>query len=368
MTEDNRYDVIIVGARIAGSVLAAILGDAGYNVLLVDRARFPSPTLSTHFFRGGGLVAVLDRLGVLEEVLALGCPPLSRSYVYAAGAAQALVEPPQNPGAAGYSLSVRREPLDEILNRRARRSNIQFRDRARVTELLWEGERVVGIRMRTAAGEESARARIVVGADGRHSFVARAVDAPTEVEDPAARAIYYAYVRDYAAPGGGAPDGPEFSFRGDEIAYTFPSDAALTCLAISVNLETFRWLKQDFRTRFWEQVGRHEGIAPRLQGTTIAGQLLACGPETNYVRVPVGPGWALVGDAGLHLDPWTGYGMDLASTHATYLAAALLSWFAGETDEAQALDDYHARRNENGLKTYHTTVTLARDLRQVFAS
>lgn len=68
----QEYDVIVAGARIAGSTLAAILGDAGYRVLLVDRATFPTSTLSTHFFRGGGLLSVLNRLNVLDQVLALG--------------------------------------------------------------------------------------------------------------------------------------------------------------------------------------------------------------------------------------------------------------------------------------------------------
>jgi 2-polyprenyl-6-methoxyphenol hydroxylase-like FAD-dependent oxidoreductase len=66
------YDVVVVGAR-AGATLAAMLGDAGVSVLLLDRAEFPSTTCSTHFFRGAGMVAVLDRLGVLEHVLDLGC-------------------------------------------------------------------------------------------------------------------------------------------------------------------------------------------------------------------------------------------------------------------------------------------------------
>ncbi len=71
------YDVIVVGARIGGSTVAALLGDAGYRVLLVDRATFPSPTLSTHFFRGGLALSVFKRLGVLDDVLALGSPRLT---------------------------------------------------------------------------------------------------------------------------------------------------------------------------------------------------------------------------------------------------------------------------------------------------
>jgi 2-polyprenyl-6-methoxyphenol hydroxylase-like FAD-dependent oxidoreductase len=70
----ERYDVIVVGARVGGSALAALLGDQGVSVLLLDRAQFPSTTSSTHFFRGAGMVGVLERLGVLDAVLDLGLP------------------------------------------------------------------------------------------------------------------------------------------------------------------------------------------------------------------------------------------------------------------------------------------------------
>jgi menaquinone-9 beta-reductase len=81
------YDAVVVGARIAGSTVAALLGEAGASVLLVERVRFPSTTISTHFFRGGGLVAVLERLAVLGPVLELGCPPLRREWSFGFGSA-----------------------------------------------------------------------------------------------------------------------------------------------------------------------------------------------------------------------------------------------------------------------------------------
>ena len=115
------YDVVVIGARVAGATLAALLGDAGRRVLLVERAAFSSPTLSTHFFRGGRAVAALQRLGVLGEVLALGGPPLTRQYSYPGGGTEAAAQPPQVPGALGYCLSVRRATLDAILARRAAR-------------------------------------------------------------------------------------------------------------------------------------------------------------------------------------------------------------------------------------------------------
>ena len=138
-------DVLVVGARVAGSITAALLGAAGYRVLLVDRARFPSPTLSTHFFRGGRLCSVLDSLGVLEEVLALGSPKLICDYNYEGDDPTPDVTPPQDPGDVGFALSVRRETLDHLLIRRAiAEPTVAFRERTAVTSLVRDGDRVVG--------------------------------------------------------------------------------------------------------------------------------------------------------------------------------------------------------------------------------
>ncbi len=363
---DHEYDALVVGARVAGATVAALLGDAGYRVLLIDRATFPSDTRSTHYFRGGRAVTVLKHLGVLDDVLSLGCPPLTCQYNYLNGATEPVVNPAQQPGEVAYCLSVRRTTLDHLLVHRARRCpTVTMLEGTRVLHLLREGDRVVGARLATPQGEQTVWAGIVVGADGRQSFVARAVDAPCEASDAPHRAVYYCYLGDFPGPCGAPPDGPEFSRIEDEIAYIFPSDGNLACVALSVNLPTFQWLRQRPRERFCERIAAHRGLAARFAAATWEGRLLACGPERNYVRVPVGPGWALVGDAGMHQDPWSGTGMDKAMVHATFLAEALGQWFAGDMSDRDALAAYHARRNVDGMESYRTTVDLSRDLRQL---
>jgi len=361
---DDHYDALIIGARVAGAPLAALLGDAGHRVLLVDRAAFPSPTLSTHYFRGARGVAVLRQLGVLDAVLALGCPPLTCQYNYLDGAAKSAINPPQEPGEVGYCLSVRRDALDALLIRRAGACpSVEVLEGTRATALLREGGRVIGATLATPDGERSVRARIVVGADGRHSFVARAVGAPVAESEPAYRALYYRYVRGFPGPGGGAPDGPEFSRFDDEVAYVFPSDDGVACVALSVNLPTYRWLRQRPEERFGERIVAHRGLAGRFAAATVEGRLLGCGPERNYVRVPVGPGWALIGDAGMHQDPWSGLGIDKATVQATFLADTLGRWFGGGASEGEALAEYHARRDADGLASYRFTVERSKDFR-----
>jgi menaquinone-9 beta-reductase len=359
----DEYDVIVVGARVAGSTLAALLGDAGLTVLLLDRARFPSTTCSTHFFRGAGMVSVLERLGLLDDVLALGCPPLRREFNYEDGAAEPVEGPPQDPGDAGFCLSVRREPLDHLLLRRALRSqSVELVERSNVVDVLWNAERVAGVRL---ADGRMARARIVVGADGRHSLIARKVQAATEEDAPAYRALYYRYVRGFRGPDGEEPDAPEFSMLGDEMAYIFPSDSWLTCVAVSVNLDTFRWVREDPERRCDARIAEHRGLAARVAGAQRDGRMSGCGPERNYIRCPWGEGWALVGDASMHQDPWAGLGIDMAGTHATFLADAVTAVTRGGEDESTALARYHERRNEHALEPFRETVYYAADLRRL---
>ena len=139
-------------------------------------------------------------------------------------------------------------------------------------------------------------------------------------------------------------------------------------IALSLNLADFAWMRQQPAARFRERLACHLGLADRFVAASWEGRLLGCGPETNYVCRPFGPGWALVGDAGMHQDPLTGQGIDNASVHATFLAEALQEWLSGAVSERDALGRYHQRRDEDGLASYNRTVLLSRDLRQQLAA
>ncbi len=248
-----------------------------------------------------------------------------------------------------------------MLVRRARGSPaVDFLDGANVADLLWDGARVAGVRL---ADGRRARAALVVGADGRHSLVAKRVAPAVEQEAPPLRALYYRYVAGFAGPDGAPPDAAEFSQRDDELAYVFPSDAGLTCVALSVNLETFGRLRRDVAAGYAALIDRHRGIAPRVAAARVVGRIAGCGPERSFVRVPWGPGWALVGDAAMHQDPWSGIGMDMAGVHATFLADAIVDWLQGDAPEQTAFATYHERRDAHGLDAHRETVRLAGDLR-----
>jgi flavin-dependent dehydrogenase len=358
---EEEVDVLIVGARVAGSVLAALLGQDGRQVLVIDRATFPSGTLSTHFFRGEGCVGVLRRLGVLEEVLALGCPPLVREYNADAIDGSYTIDPPQTPGEVGFNLSVRREPLDAILVERARREpTVDVREATMLRAIARDGDRVTGGVIADGSGTRPIRARLVIGADGHASRVARLVGAPLQDEIPPSRSMYYRYIEGLEGADGD-PDGPEFSLGDDELVYVFPSDGGLACVALSLNLDDYRSVRTDSDRAFQDRVARHPFIAGRVEKAAWSGRLWACGPRPSVVKVPTGPGWALVGDASMYQDPWTGLGMDNAAMHATFLAEAVGDILSG-TDESVAWAGFHRRRDEHAISGFLETADLARDL------
>jgi len=359
---NDAVDVAIVGARVAGSVLGTLLGEAGYRVVIVDSTTFPSDTISTHFFRGAGLGSVLVRLGLLEHVLALGSPPLTHQLDFAGQDIEPAVSEAQDPGDLGFGLSVRRVVLDQLLVDRARAvPGVEVLEGAQARALVWDGDRVAGLVVEHAGSTREIRARLVVGADGRRSAVGRWVDAPIERREQATRALYYRYVEgfDRLRP---PIDAVEFSLAGDELAYIFPSDSGLACVAVSINLVTFAGFRGAADERFDDRIASHPGIGGRYAASTKEGRLLGSGPVDALIRTPSGSGWALVGDAAMNQDPWTGLGMDNAGVHATFLADAIIDWLSGRSDEAAAFAAYRERRDEHALAGFDFTADLGRDL------
>ena len=356
MTPD--VDVIVVGARIAGSILAALLGRRGWRVLMLDRATFPSDTLSTHFFRSPALLA-FRRAGVFGEVEALGAPHLGAIFNDIDGVV--FSEPVRGDDGLDYVLCVRRIALDDILVRQARREpTVELREGTAVRGLLRDDERVIGVRTVSRGEEHRITARAVVGADGIRSIVAREVAPRIERSEPVRRAMYYAY---FAGLEPRQAPAAEHHYLGDELVYAFPCDGELTLVAVSVPIAEFPAWQHEGPRLFRERLGRRRTLAPRLARAEQAGRLSGAGDIPCYMRVPYGPGWVLVGDAGLIMDPWSGQGIDQASTHAVLLADALHRFLAGDAPWETAMREFHAARNAFTEKAYARTSTYAGDFR-----
>src|SRR5438093_302337 len=181
------YDVIIVGGRVAGSILATRLGQFGHRVLLLEKASFPSDTLSTSFFRAPAL-RVFEKIGVLEEVKSVA-PPLRTLWNYIDG--HVLSDPVEAPEEhLRFFLCERRITLDWILFQRVKREPcVEIRLNANVRELIWQNGRVTGVRWSEPDGVCEATAQVVIGADGFYSMLAKALDPAYESFFPVQRCI-----------------------------------------------------------------------------------------------------------------------------------------------------------------------------------
>ena len=360
------YDVIVVGARCAGSPTAMLLARQGYRVLLVDRAKFPSDTLSGHYIHQPG-VTRLKRWGLLEPIVRSNCPPITRATFDLGPFALTGSAPPASENAAAYA--PRRTVLDKILVDAAVESGAELRECFCTQEIVRDGDRVIGIRGRAAGGASvTDTARIVVGADGRHSLLARAVGPAEYHAKPSLTCAYFSYWSDISI------GGIELYARDGRMVGAFPTNDDLVCVFVQWPRREFHAFRADVEASYLATIDLIPGLAERVRSGRRAERIVGTADLGNLFRKPYGPGWALVGDAGYHLDPITGQGITDAFRDAELLAAAIDSGLSGRQPVDDALADYEQRRNEAAMPAYDFACGLATlepptpDLQQFFAS
>lgn len=330
MSSVESCDVLVVGARCTGSPLAVHLARAGLSTIVVDRADFPSDAFSTHLIQRVG-AACLDRLGVLDQVRATGAPCLSAFIVdYDHINLSSTAAPAPDMPEGGFS--VRREVLDNILVEAAREAGADVRLRTRVVDVLREGDRVTGVRVQSRSGAHDIRARLVVGADGRMSSVAKLVGARSYNVTHNERFVYWAEFE------GAAMDGPPAVYhvrRGDEIMIGFFSDSGLFTVMVEPGLDQLEHWRADVAGAYDAAVARCDPLHEVLASATRVGRPIGTAHLPGFFRESAGPGWVLVGDAGHFKDPTLGQGIGDAFRQAEDVAAIVQ---ARGLDDAAALD------------------------------
>lgn len=345
------YDAIVVGARCAGSSVAMLLARRGYKVLLLDRARFPSDTISTHFIWPPG-VACLRRWGLIEKVLATNCPTI-RTIGLDVGEFQLAGELPPIDGVAA-NLAPRRTVLDKLLLDAAAAAGAEVREGCAVTGLLFSGDAVAGIHGHgREGGEIEERARLVIGADGRDSLVARAAGAAEYDARPTLTCAYYAYWRDVA------PHLPAIHVRPRRTVISFPTNDGLTITPVIAPREEFRAIRADLDGFMAESLGLVADFAGPFREARRVEPIRGTGTLPNFFRKPHGEGWALVGDAGYHKDPILAQGISDAFRCAEWLADAVHAGLSGARPLVDALAGYQRMRDEHLAPIYGLTCSLA---------
>ncbi|WP_327713878.1 NAD(P)/FAD-dependent oxidoreductase (plasmid) [Streptomyces sp. NBC_00464] len=345
------YDIIVIGARCAGSPTAMLFAQQGYRVLLLEKARFPQDTLSSHYIHTQG-VALLKRWGLLDRLREAGCRPIDhQSY--------------QAPGVRidGFSLPIdgqrttyapRRYVLDPILADGAVAAGVEFREGCAVNDLLWEGDRVVGVRYTTPGGAEATdRARLVVGADGMRSLVARKAGAPYVIEHPRMTCTYYSYWS-------GVPSHFELYERPGRWIGVIPTNDDLTLLMTYFPQDEFAGVRKDVEPFYLDSF---RTTAPELYERMRAGkreeQLYGTGHQENFFRKAFGPGWALVGDAVTHKDSITARGITEAFVQADSLTGHIGQQLHDDAALQDALESYEDDLDGDTLSHYQGALNVA---------
>jgi flavin-dependent dehydrogenase len=345
------FDAIVVGARCAGSPTAMLLARRGYRVLLVDRSTFPSDTISTHFIWPPG-VACLQRWGLLDRVLATNCPVI-RTIGLDLGEFQLTGDPPPFSGIAEMC-APRRTVLDRLLLDAAAEAGAEVREGFTVTGLASSAGRVTGVHSRSKSGAEIAdQARIVIGADGRNSLVAKAAGAAEYNIRPVLTCVCYAYWRDVT------PHVPAIHPRPRRVIVSFPTNDGLTITPAIFPRDELPAVRASLERHLLDALGLVGDFAEPFRGSARVERIRAMGDLPNFFRQPYGDGWALVGDAGYHKDPILAQGISDAFRSAEWVADAVHAGFSDSQPIDEALARYQRVRDEEFAPMYDLSCNMA---------
>jgi flavin-dependent dehydrogenase len=352
--DTETVDVVVVGARCAGAATAMLLAEAGHDVVMVDRAEFPSDTLSTHAIARGGVVQ-LARWGLLDAVVASGAPEIRRVEFHTGG--ELTVRTVKDRHGVDFLVAPRRHILDPLLQSAAIAAGARLRSGTTVNGVVRDDAgRVVGITGRHDGGEVEIRARYVIGADGLKSRIARSVGAGMLERRASSSATHYAY---YA----GNWTAMEYHLGQASLAGVFPTHDGAACIWVCA---PDRWALEHRRRHGSIDAALRAMIAAtspafadRLDDAVATSAARGMMSLPNQIREPAGAGWALVGDAGYHRDAITGHGISDAFRDAELLAEALDGAFRHPRHERAALDAYRVGRERMLREIFELTCEMS---------
>jgi len=363
----HSFDAIVVGARVAGTAAAIVLARQGRRVLLVDKAAFPSDTLSTHIVLAGG-TQVLARMGVLAMLERLG--GVRFDAMRATGPGFDYVSRLDSNDVDIRGLCLGRLKMDAAMLEAARDfESIVVRERFRVTDMIITADSIIGIRGDDSSGTHEFHAPLTIGADGMRSIVARLgeerLGAFERRDMPCKRAYYYQYF-----------EGIDRARLGDELRTEFesePGEASLICrcengravAAVAFDADEIASFRTDLAANFRAHLARSFIVGGVLEGASAIGKVYSSGRLLNTYRDPTANGALLLGDAGLHVDPLFGQGHSLALMSAEVMQSLAGEWFGAANGIAVGADvmvGFTAQRDAELLSYYNASVRVSERL------
>ncbi len=342
------HDVVIVGARCAGAATAMLLARRGLRVLVIDRSRYGSDTVSTHALMRAGVVQ-LSRWGVLDGIRAAGTPVVrSTSFHYGDDVVEVQIKPKDD---IDGLYAPRRTVIDRVLVDAAQRAGAEVAFETHLVDLVRaDNGRICGVRLRDGRGRErQVSAELVIGADGVRSTVARLVGAECYRTGRHATGVIFSYWS------GTGFDGYHWYYRPGVSAGAIPTNGGATCIFASVPQSRFHETLRRGADAGYRHVLRACGsdLAAVVDRSEQVEKYRAFAGEVGFFRQSFGPGWALVGDAGYFKDPLTAHGITDALIDAELLAQAA----AAGTETAFA--GYQSARDKLAVEHFEVTDAIA---------
>jgi flavin-dependent dehydrogenase len=295
----------------------------------------------------------LKRWGLLDRVVASGCPPVTSMTIDFGDFPLTGKDLVQDGVALGYA--PRRWALDKVLIEAAAEAGAEVREEFPVESFISENGRICGIRGRRKTDKTPVheRATVTVGADGRNSRLAKAVNAPAYEEVPPLTCWYFSYWSGVAA------NGLEIFDRNHRVVFAFPTNGGLFGVFVAWPASKLAAVRRDIEGEFMTALDGVPDLAERVRSGRREERFFGATDLPNFLRRPFGPGWALAGDAGCHKDPLLALGICDAFRDAELLANALDDGLSGRRDLEQALAEYERLRNEATMPEYRENLHMA---------
>jgi len=350
----SRYDVVVVGGRVAGASTALLLARAGARVAVVERGDLRRDPISTHALMRGGVLQ-LSRWGALDRIVAAGTPPVRRTLFSYPDGERVQVSVRGTHGVDAL-YAPRRTLLDRVLLELAEDAGVDLHRRTEVTGVTrGADDRVAGVAARGPSGEHVLGADLVVGADGVRSVVAREVDAPVLRRGRAAGGILYRYVRGLQATG------YEWFYGHAAAAGVIPTNDEAACVFVSATAARVRRERTAGTERAFGSLldAAAPGLRDVVDASTARSPMRGWRGAPGYMRQAWGRGWALVGDAGYFKDPISSHGITDALRDAELLAGAIGRATAGGVDAHRAMAAYQGTRDRLSRALWEVTEEVA---------
>ncbi len=344
------YDVIIVGARASGSSTAWLAANAGLKVLLIDRHKFPSDTISTNYIHQPGC-AQLKRWGLLNKIIAAGTPPITSTRLQIKDFAIHGSISKNFDQLEAYA--PRRYILDNILLEAAKEANVDVRENCTLLGLEWKNGRCCGIKARHKNKHISTeQAHLIIGADGMRSSTANLVGARMTHYDMLLTCVYYSFWEQLK---------PEYELYESSDCWVgaIPTNNN-TLIATYFPQSAFNAVRKNAMKNHLNAI---KLAAPLLYEKTQSAKLVeglwGTGDQQNFFRQAAGPGWALVGDAGHHKDSITARGITDSLIQAELLVSHIKHTIHDQKKLDTSLYDYTKDRDRLMMPGYRAALSVA---------